>query len=157
MKHILLCFALLATGLVQQSYAQDSLKSQTFPLITSYYTIKDALVKGNTDAARINAREFLKVINETEKAIIPTEYKTNLVNDANSIAQSPDIKVQREKFVTLSATVFALAKISKLSANPIYQLYCPMKKAVWLSDNKAIKNPYYGNAMLTCGSLKETL
>jgi len=32
-----------------------------------------------------------------------------------------------------------------------------MKKATWLSSNKTIKNPYYGNAMLTCGQVTETM
>ena len=157
MKYILFAVALIATGLVQQSFAQDSLKTQTFPLLTSYYTIKDALVKGNTDAARINAAEFIKAINETEKAIIAPEYRTNLKSDATTISLSNDIKVQREKFAILSVNLFALAKTIKLSTVPIYQMYCPMKKAVWLSENKSIKNPYFGSAMLTCGSIKETL
>jgi hypothetical protein len=32
-----------------------------------------------------------------------------------------------------------------------------MKKASWLSNDKAIKNPYYGSAMLTCGNVKTIL
>jgi len=32
-----------------------------------------------------------------------------------------------------------------------------MKKAVWLSNEKAIKNPYYGSQMLTCGKVVETI
>jgi hypothetical protein len=32
-----------------------------------------------------------------------------------------------------------------------------MKKASWLSDSKEIKNPYYGEKMNDCGSVKATL
>jgi hypothetical protein len=32
-----------------------------------------------------------------------------------------------------------------------------MKKATWLSETNAIKNPYYGKQMLTCGKTTETL
>ncbi|MCW3118020.1 MAG: hypothetical protein JWM28_2102 [Chitinophagaceae bacterium] len=39
-----------------------------------------------------------------------------------------------------------LAKKAKLSPEPVYQQYCPMKKASWLSNNKTIQNLYYGNA-----------
>ena len=156
MKHILFTVALIATGLVQQSFAQDSLKTQTSSLLTSYYTIKDALVKGHTDAARINAAEFLKAINELEKTTISSEYRNSLKSDATTISLSNDIKVQREKFSSLSVNLFALAKTIKLSTVPIYQMYCPMKKAVCLNDYKSIKNPYFGSAMLTCGSIKET-
>jgi hypothetical protein len=51
----------------------------------------------------------------------------------------------------------SLAKSVKLTTEPIYQAYCPMKKANWLSNDKAIKNPYYGSAMLTCGKVVETI
>ena len=41
----------------------------------------------------------------------------------------------------------------------LYQDHCPMyndgKGAVWISEAKAIKNPYYGGKMLTCGSVKK--
>ena len=157
MKHIIFAVALLATGLVQQSFAQDSLKTQPSSILNSYYNLKDALVKSNSDAAGINAAAFLKAINETEKAVITPGYSSSLVSDATSIFRSNDIKVQREKLASLSANLLAVVKKTKLSNEPIYQMYCPMKKAVWLSDNKAIKNPYYGSAMLSCGSIKETL
>jgi hypothetical protein len=29
--------------------------------------------------------------------------------------------------------------------------------AFWLSNEKEIKNPYFGDMMLKCGSIKETL
>ncbi len=157
MKYLLFAFAIISTGLLQNTFAQDSLKSEISPILSSYYKIKDALVKSNINAAAVNSAEFLKAINDTEKTLIPLAFKNSLVNDAVIISQSNDIKVQREKFATLSASLFALAKTIKLSAEPIYQLNCPMKKAIWLSDNKAVKNPYYGSAMLTCGSVKEIL
>ena len=44
---------------------------------------------------------------------------------------------------------------------PAYRQFCPMalgnKGAYWLSDKKPIRNPYFGDAMLTCGETKETL
>jgi len=45
----------------------------------------------------------------------------------------------------------------KLSDAPLYQQYCPMKKSYWLSKDAAIKNPYYGKQMLTCGKVSDTL
>ena len=86
-----------------------------------------------------------------------TKSRTALLSDAVVISQTKDLKLQREKFATLSTNLFALAKTVKLTTEPVYQQYCPMKKASWLSNNRAIKNPYYGSAMLTCGSVKTTL
>ena len=56
-----------------------------------------------------------------------------------------------------SNNFYSLAKAVKLSTQTIYQDYCPMKKAFWLSEVPAIKNPYYGKAMLTCGKITETI
>ena len=157
MKKIFFIVALFATAFLQQSFAQDSTKTQASLLLTTYYALKDALISSNPNAAAANAGEFLKAIDVIDKKIITPETRSTLIGDATSISLSKDIKVQREKFEALSAHVFALAKMVKLSAEPIYQQYCPMKKASWLSNNQAIKNPYYGNAMLTCGNIKETL
>jgi hypothetical protein len=80
-----------------------------------------------------------------------------LLKDATPISETKDIKVQREHFTNLSNNMASLAKSVKLTTEPIYQAYCPMKKANWLSNDKAIKNPYYGSAMLTCGKVVETI
>jgi hypothetical protein len=43
----------------------------------------------------------------------------------------------------------------------VYVAYCPMANnnegANWLSNDKEIKNPYFGDKMLRCGSVKETI
>ena len=157
MKKILLSVALFATALVQQSFAQETSKAQPSPLLTSYYNLKDALVSSNATAAAASSAAFVKALNDIDKETLKDESRNALLTDANAISLSKDLKLQREKFATLSTNMFALAKTVKLSADPVYQQYCPMKKASWLSDNKAIKNPYYGSAMLTCGSVKQTL
>ena len=59
--------------------------------------------------------------------------------------------------MNFSKNMTAVAKANKLSDKPIYEVYCPMKKASWLSADKAIKNPYYGSSMLTCGEVKSTI
>jgi hypothetical protein len=44
-----------------------------------------------------------------------------------------------------------------MNTSTLYQQYCPMKKAYWLSETPTIKNPYYGKEMPTCGKTTETL
>ena len=163
-KKIFLLVAFIVIAFAQQTFAQpasmlreDSTKVQPPPLLTSYYKLKDALVSGNANTASESAVEFIKAINSTDKEIIKEESRTALLSDGVAISQNKNIKLQREKFATLSANLFAVAKAVKLTTQPVYLQYCPMKKASWLSNSKAIKNPYYGSAMLTCGSVKETL
>ena len=157
MKKMFFTVALSATAFVQHGFAQDSLSTQPSPLLTSYYQLKDALVSSNADAAATSASSFVKALNDVSKATVKEESRTALLSDATVISGTKDLKLQREKFAALSANMLALARAVKFSGGPVYLQYCPMKKASWLSSNAAIKNPYYGNAMLTCGSVKETL
>jgi hypothetical protein len=158
MKKIFFIVALFATVFIQHSFAQDNTRIQPSQLLTSYYNLKDALVSSNANAAATSSAEIVKAINGINKETIKDEPRNALLSDATAISQTKDLKVQREKFATLSTNMFALAKTVKLSTEPVYQQYCPMKKASWLSSSsKVIKNPYYGSAMLTCGSVKETL
>jgi len=43
----------------------------------------------------------------------------------------------------------------------VYKQYCPMafdgKGAFWLSSSEEIRNPYYGDKMLKCGRVEETI
>ena len=156
MKKMFFTVALSATAFVQHGFAQDSANTQASPLLTSYYQLKDALVSSNADAAATSASSFVKALNDASKATVKEESRA-LLSDATFISGTKDLKLQREKFAVLSVNMLAIARVLKFSGGPVYLQYCPMKKASWLSSNTVIKNPYYGNAMLTCGSVKETL
>lgn len=165
MKKILLIVAIFATAFVQQSFAQPvptnredvPKETQLSQLLTDYYDIKDALVAGNAATASLKAADFVKQLNGIDAKITSRDNLAALLKDANQISESKDIKHQREHFANFSVNMFALAKSVKLSSDPIYEAYCPMKKAYWLSSETAIKNPYFGSSMLSCGSIKETL
>ena len=155
MKKLFFIVAILATGVTQNLFAQDSTKESK--LLHAYYDIKNALVSGNATIASASAAEFVNTLNSIDGKVLPEPSRAALLKDATHISQSKDIKHQRDHLVTLSDNMLALAKTIKLSSQPIYEAYCPMKKAYWLTSEKAIKNPYFGSAMLTCGSIKETL
>jgi len=157
-KIIFATAAFLATTFVQKSFAQDSTQQhQLSQLLSQYYNIKDALVAGNGNEASAKAEEFIKTANSIDYKLISEGNINALLKDATPISETKEIKKQREHFANLSNNMAALAKSVKLGAQPIYQAYCPMKKANWLSSDKEIKNPYYGSAMLTCGKVVETI
>lgn len=161
MKKIFLIVALIATAWIKPSFAQTS---QTESLLTAYYDIKNALVNSDAAVAASKASEFSKALVSIDMKSIPqadmTAYmglQQKLSVDTKHLSESKDISQQREHFANLSTNLFKLAKVVKLTKSPVYYDYCPMKKSYWLSDNAAIKNPYFGKQMLTCGSVKETL
>lgn len=158
MKKILLFIAIIVTISINQSFAQDSQQqNQLSQLLTQYYSIKDALVAGNSNNASSSAETFIKILNSVDYKIISEGNVNALLKDATPISESKDIKKQRDLFANLSNNMAALAKAVKISSEPIYEVYCPMKKASWLSSSKEIKNPYYGSSMLTCGKVVETI
>jgi hypothetical protein len=158
MKKMFLLVAFMATAMVQTGFAQNNHAAVHTPaLLTAYYDVKDALVAGDAALAASKAGQLVKAINSTDAQILPKASKDSLLADAAKIAGDKDLKNQRACFSGLSNQMIALVKTTKLSAEPIYQQYCPMKKSSWLSNEKAIKNPYYGNAMLTCGKVTETI
>ncbi|MDB4902918.1 MAG: hypothetical protein JWQ63_2199 [Mucilaginibacter sp.] len=164
MKKIFLIVAFIATAFTQQIFAQDAKPSALAPLLSSYYDIKNALVNSNSADAATHAGEFLKAINGVDmKSISAADMpafmalQNKLAFDARHISESTDIDHQREHFANFSTNFFKLAKTVKLTDQPVYYTYCPMKKSYWLSADAAIKNPYFGKQMLTCGKVTQTL
>jgi hypothetical protein len=165
MKKSILIITLLAIGVVQKSFAQpvpsqredSTQQNQLSQLLSQYYNIKDALVAGNSNLASAKADEFIKTANTVDYKLISEGNINALLKDATPISENRDIKKQRQHFANLSNNLATLAKAVKFTSQPIYEAYCPMQKANWLSSSKEIKNPYYGNAMLTCGKVVETI
>jgi hypothetical protein len=165
MKKLFLLLVLVATAYTQISFAQivpkhpedTTNQAQLSQLLNYYYQIKDALISGDPNTAAIQAEAFLKTANGISNRTISEGSRNALVKDAGVISESNDLKKQREVFANLSTNMYALASSLKSTSEPIYYQYCPMKKAYWLSADQAIKNPYYGSAMLTCGKVVDTL
>lgn len=158
MKKIFFIVAIFATVFAQKTLAQASAQqTQLSQLLHSYYDIKNALVAGNAGNASMKAEDFVKTANGIDYKIISEGNINTLLKDATAISSAKDLKDQRMHFANLSTNMFAVAKAVKLTDQPVYYTYCPMKKAYWLSNETVIKNPYFGSAMPTCGKVVETL
>lgn len=140
----------------QSTPAAKSATAQLQELYMHYIGIKDALVAGKEGEASSHAN----ALSQTASVISYRELSEGNVNalrkDASNIADAKDLKAQRQAFSNLSNDMSALAGQFKLSDKPVYQQYCPMAKGYWLSNEKEIRNPYYGSSMLSCGSVKNT-
>lgn len=133
-------------------------------LLTQYYNIKNALVSSDANTAAVQAGEFVKILSSIDmKTLSEADMKVfmslqeRLAFDAKHISETKEIGHQRDHFKSFSDNFYKLAKAVKIAEQPIYQSYCPMKKAYWLSSEAAIKNPYYGSQMLTCGKVSDTI
>ncbi len=78
-----------------------------------------------------------------------------IVAGAKKLQAAKDIAGARTAFGELSQALTAYADKTKSTFGPEVRLaYCPMADKPWLQKDKEIRNPYYGAAMLTCGSFK---
>jgi len=149
-----------ALGLSLFSLAVSAQNTQ--PLLTAYYGVKDALVATDGAKAKTKAADLLAAIGKVEAAKLSITDKKALASaktEAHQIGQSTDVEHQRVHFEELSNAVIQLSKSTKPAKT--YVQFCPMaadgKGASWLSDKKAIRNPYYGARMLTCGKVTEEI
>lgn len=145
------------------SVAKNQETNELKSVFEDYFLLKEALVKGDGQLATAKSQELLTAITAVKMEALNMDVHmvwmkvlNSLTADAKSISATKDIKKQRESFKSLSKNTYELIKVSKLS-EPVYYEYCPMADASWLSKESAIKNPYYGLQMLSCGKVVETI
>ena len=78
------------------------------------------------------------------------------------MSQSEDLKSIREKFSLLSdETRVLINTFGPDGFETVYHMHCPMvfdgKGAMWLQNDKQVRNPYFGAAMLGCADRVELI
>lgn len=142
----------------QESAAQgpEITKQEAQQTISAYLKVKDALIQTDAEAARKAAEELVSALNKSENDLLK---KIRL--DAQHIAETKDAAHQREHFDTLSDNLYKLVNDTDANEATLYRQFCPMAKnnkgAYWLSAEKEVRNPYFGDKMLKCGSVQETI
>lgn len=139
----------------EQTVTKVSLKDDKLNALYQHYNhLIAALVKGDMADAKVAAAAIELGAKEVTDG-------STLAALAGKIATAADIEVQRTVLSDLSNDLIAKVKKSGVNSGEVYVEYCPMalndKGASWLSNQKDIKNPYFGDAMLTCGEVKETI
>jgi hypothetical protein len=137
-------------------------------IVEHYLQLKNSLASDKTKDAAAAGKEIVKVMETLDKSLLTADQKKlyeDVEDDAREHAEhiganGGNIEHQREHFDMLSKDVYDLVKAFG-GGQVLYKDFCPMyndkKGAIWLSETKAIKNPYYGKKMLTCGSIQEEL
>ncbi len=120
-------------------------------LFEEYQKLRVALVETAPDRAKTAAEEMKATISESYSEIGTL---------ADEISKAEDVEKQRELFSQLTEKVEPVFKGS-IEGGVIYKQFCPMafegKGGYWISDASEIRNPYFGDKMLTCGKVTETI
>ena len=138
------------------------------PIVTDYLSLKNALVSDDDKAAASAGKKLLGTLNKVDMKTIPADKHKEFMEIFESAKENAEhigenagkIDHQREHLASLSEDLKDLVSLFGTSQT-LYQDHCPMfndgKGAVWFSENKEIKNPYYGSKMLTCGKVEKTI
>lgn len=118
-----------------------------------YELLRIALTETDFDKSKSSAlilQTVVKKVEGNEKVLTSTQ----------AIANAGTIDAQRLAFSDLTNSLTALIK-GNLSSGELYLAHCPMALdntgAYWITQVNEIKNPYFGDMMLKCGTVKETL
>ena len=133
-----------------------------------YIILKNAFVHSDEKKVKQAAQEVQQAFAKTDMRLLTgdamaqwMELSAKLNNQIKQIESSDDLEGQRKTFSVFNDTFYKAIKTFGLMGKTVYYQFCPMmndnKGAYWLSETKDIRNPYYGDAMPTCGETKETL
>ena len=137
-------------------------------IVDQYLSLKNALANDNSNDAAVSGKSVVAAIAKLDKSLLSIEQKKvfdenqdDLKEHAEHISENAkNIKHQREHFVGMSEDIYALVKAFG-AGRPLYHDHCPMaqenKGAMWISEVKDIKNPYFGAEMSGCGPIEEVI
>ena len=126
--------------------------------IQQYLHLKDALVSSRVQEAR-DAAKLMNMHLDISK-------HEALIKPLTEIIENADLSLQRERFSTLSIALHQALEanndeVINAGREPLFIQYCPMafgnQGATWLSAEGSVMNPYFGDEMLTCGVVRDTL
>lgn len=137
-------------------------------LFNSYISMSKSFFKGDVNAVDQGANKMIEVINDIPMEAFKNEGKEawgqhskTMVDKLEEMRHIKGIDEKRSYFSHISEIMYCSYKSFEWELSKVYAAYCPMafngKGAYWLTNNKAIENPYFGHAMPNCGEIKEEM
>ncbi|MEX2482952.1 MAG: efflux RND transporter periplasmic adaptor subunit [Brumimicrobium sp.] len=146
----------------------DKAKKSLQPLFESYFKLKTALGDDDFKSAQKHGEQMKSALDKIDMSLfkdkaheIWMEQSTNLKSHLKHISHGESIEKLRDDFIKISNVIIAITTTFDPLSETIYLQYCPMvnndQGANWLSKEKEIFNPYFGEKMLKCGETKKTI
>lgn len=138
-------------------------------LLEDYLALKRALTRDDTSEALKLGREMAQRIRSMRENAFSQKsarqrwksHRDTLGRLLPHLQEARDLSELRRPFLYISGQMVQLVEAFQPQTEPLYLQFCPMadedKGAFWLSREEAIRNPYYGAQMLSCGNVEETL
>ncbi|WP_378186443.1 efflux RND transporter periplasmic adaptor subunit [Aquimarina sp. W85] len=142
----------------------SALEQEVEQILLTYSRLKDAFVVADTVKIEVFSKELIALttkIDDFNLANILASHIAEIKKMALAIVKDKTFNNQRDSFGVLSEKIIDIAKNLSATKETFYIMTCPMansnKGANWLSREEKIENPYFGNEMLGCGSIIDTI
>lgn len=154
------------SNLNQRISVPTEFQNQLKVVFNNYINLKDALVKDDSKKVKEDAMAMSVSLAKVDMKLLTDSNAHNqwmsiekkLKSSSNSISSTAKIKEQRKHFKQLSLHLTSAVQLFGINEK-VYNQFCPMadndKGAYWLSREEQVFNPYFGDAMLKCGSVKQ--
>ena len=141
-----------------ESSGESAGSAATMPVsIQAYLDLKDALVEGNLDQAKVICATMPVALAD----ITVESYQLTIAEVAKNMAEASDIEGMRVLLPELTNAYMAYLSNSSAERPTLYYQFCPMafdnQGGFWISDKEEIMNPYFGDMMLHCGTVQQKL
>lgn len=151
-----------------QSKTPKVFKKQLNDLANNYLNLKDAFVKTDSKKAAKAATKFLTEVEKVDMKLVKGDAHVYWMQQLQAIkthgqkiVESKDVEAQRQQFQYVSDALINNIQAFGIDGKALYKQHCPMafdnKGADWISDEKEIMNPYFGDKMMKCGLVKGEL
>lgn len=142
-------------------------REQLQSLYHAYIPMKNAFVESDAEAVRSEAEKVQSLLLDVDMELVKGDLHMkwmNLLETLNSeistIVSAGDLSAQRIAFAEFNDAFYNTVELFGLQSGTVYYQYCPMANgdqgAFWLSEVDEIRNPYFGDEMLSCGETRET-
>ena len=143
-------------------------QKQLNEVFIKYIALKDAFVKEESNniisqsekIGAILSKVDIKLLENKESQTFWMSLEKQLRVAVSSILKTTAIKEQRNHFKQVSSSLIEALQVFGVNEK-VFVAFCPMadsnKGAYWLSIEKKVINPYFGNKMLTCGEVKQVI
>ena len=143
-------------------------QKQLNEVFIKYIALKDAFVKEESNniisqsekIGTILSKVDIKLLENKESQTFWMSLEKQLRVAVSSILKTTAIKEQRNHFKQVSSSLIEALQVFGVNEK-VFVAFCPMadsnKGAYWLSIEKKVINPYFGNKMLTCGEVKQVI
>jgi Cu(I)/Ag(I) efflux system membrane fusion protein len=152
----------------QRLNVSKGFQNQLKAVFNEYIKLKDAFVKDDSNNGMVASKGLLNNLHIVDMKLLTDKVghaqwmllEKEIKAAATSISKTSTIKGQRNHFKQLSSSIATAIEIFGINEK-VYHQFCPMadgnKGAYWLSKEEKVINPYFGDAMLTCGEVKQII